>query len=129
MHATQGWEYHSDPQIIGSGAFAPTAAEGRDNGRFKNVSPSQRNHLDRSEMIETDGQPVASRQHSSKGKGRATDQAIPLNPEIGPADRSRSRSQRRRDPENEFEGNSDREHQRRLREVRGSRRKKNTNQT
>jgi len=127
MHATQGWEYHNDPQIIGSGAVAPAAAVGHSNGKFGKGS-SRRDHRDRNEMMEIDARPATSRQHSSKGKARATDQAIPLDPEIGPADRSRSRSQRRRD-QDEFETNSDKEHQRRLREVRGSRRKKSTNQT
>jgi len=126
MHHTKGWEYHNDPSAMGSGALA-TTADRHDTRRSKKVSSSQSNRRDRNEMTETTGRAPASRQHSSKDKGKARDEAVPLDPEVGPADRSRSRSQKRRNPESDVEKN-DSEHQRRLREVRGARRKRNTDE-
>lgn len=127
MHYTKGWEYHSDPAIMGSGALAATADE-RDR-RSKRVSSSQHKYSDRSQPTAIDGRLPASRQQSAKGKARATNELVQVDPDIGPADRSRSRSQRRRDPDSDLERNGDRHHQRRLREVRGSHRKKNHDQT
>ncbi|KIW26455.1 uncharacterized protein PV07_09548 [Cladophialophora immunda] len=129
MHYTKGWEYHNDPAIMGGSALA--SSNNKRDRRSKRVS-SQRKHRDIPEMTEVvGGRPPASRQHSSsKGKDRATDEILPVEPETRHADRSRSRSTKRRDLDSDSERNQvDSEHQRRLREVRGSRRKKGTDQT
>jgi len=126
MHYTKGWEYSNDPAIIGGGVLASSSNK-RDR-RSKRLSSSQRKHSDRAEMAEVGrSRPPASRQPSSlKGKARATDEIMVVGSnETQPTDRSRSRSERRRDPDSDLERNdADSEHQRRLREVRGSRRKK-----
>ncbi|KIX07538.1 uncharacterized protein Z518_02191 [Rhinocladiella mackenziei CBS 650.93] len=128
MHHTRGWEYNQDPAIMGSGALVVTS-DRRGSRRSKKASSSQRKHRYRNEMAELDARRAPSRYQSSKGKSRAPDEAVRLDPEMGPADRCRSRSQTRRDPERDLERNSQSEHQRRLREVRGSRRKKNMDQS
>ncbi|OAP55111.1 hypothetical protein AYL99_10811 [Fonsecaea erecta] len=125
MHYTKGWEYHNDPAIMGGGGLA--ASSNKHDRRSKRIS-SQRKHRDLPEMTETSGgRPPTSRQHSSsKGKHRATDEIRPVEPETSHADRSRSRSAKGRDLDSDPERNQvDSEHQRRLREVRGIRRKKN----
>ncbi|KIW82848.1 hypothetical protein Z517_02091 [Fonsecaea pedrosoi CBS 271.37] len=120
MHFTNGWEYHNDPAIMGG-------ASSNKRDRRSNRISSQQKHRGAPEMTEmSGGRPPSTRQHSaSKGKDRVTDEIIPVEPESGNADRSRSRSAKRRDPDSDTERHQlDSDHQRRLREVRGSRRKK-----
>ncbi|KIW94522.1 uncharacterized protein Z519_04498 [Cladophialophora bantiana CBS 173.52] len=129
MHYTKGWEYHNDPAVMGGGVLASSSS--RRDRKSKRAS-SQGKHRDLPEMAELGGgRPPASRQHSSsKGKARATDEIMPVESETRHADRSRSRSQRRRNLDSDPERSQvDSEHQRRLREVRGSRRKKDADQT
>ncbi|KIX94040.1 uncharacterized protein Z520_10377 [Fonsecaea multimorphosa CBS 102226] len=129
MHYTKGWEYHNDPAVLGGGALAASSSK-RDR-RSKRLS-SQRKHRDIPEMTEMDGsRPPASRRHSSsKGKDRATDEIRPVESETRHADRSRSRSTKQRDLDSDTERSQvDSEHQRRLREVRGTRRKKDADHT
>lgn len=131
MHYTKGWEYHNDPAIVGVGANASSSSK-RDR-RLQRQSSSQYDQRDQPEMAEYGGsrrssRPPASRRESSKGKTRAIDEITPVDSRgshVNPADRSRSRSQRRRDPNDDVERTvSDTQHERRLREVRGSQRKK-----
>jgi len=109
---------------MGSGAVAAGAVASDDRGdrRSKRLSSSQRNHHE-TEMAERGGRPADSGRHSSKGKARGRDSAAEIEPVITPVVPDRSRDRRRRNPDNDVESRSDRKHQRRLREVRGSRRK------
>lgn len=119
MHYTKGWEYNEDAAAFGSGALAGNEP--------KNPSSKHASRHDSSEVTEVnDDRPAASRLQSSKGKARAADAAVELDPETGTGDRSRSRSQRPRDPDSDLERNDDRKHHRRLREVRGGRRKRDS---
>ncbi len=127
MHHTKGFEYHNDPAILGSGALASSSKRDR---RSKRRTSSRRNPPDIPETTEFSGsrptsRPTESRQLSSRGKARGTDEIMPVDSQasyVGHADRSRSRSQR--DPDSDIERNADdADHQRRLREVRGSRRR------
>jgi len=127
MHHTNGFEY-SDP-IVGSGALAATA--NRDDARrSKRLSSMQRRNGDGNEMAELGAKQSASRRQSAtKGGATARGEAVQADSDIMPADRSRSRSQRGGDSDGDFERQSDREHQRRLREVRGVHRKKVNDQS
>ncbi|OCT54418.1 hypothetical protein CLCR_00954 [Cladophialophora carrionii] len=131
MHHTKGWEYHNDPAIVGSSAMA--SSSGRRDRKLKRESSSHHNRRDHPEMTQfSDSRPVsrpsASRRQSSKGKARAGDEITPVDSHgshMGAASRSRSRSQPRREPDSDLERDADdSQHERRLREVRGSRRKK-----
>lgn len=125
MHHTRGFEY-PDAFITGSGAVA--ANGDRDKRRSRRVSSSQSNSHGRTETTELAGRPPASRRQSSKGKARARNSTADIHPALDPAARDRSRSQRRRGPESDQEQNGDPNHERRLREVRGARRKNNDDQ-
>lgn len=125
MHHTRGFEY-PDAFITGSGALA--ANGDRDKRRSRRVSSSQSNSHGRTETTELAGRPPASRRQSSKGKARARNSTADIHPALDPAARDRSRSQRRRGPESDQEQNGDPNHERRLREVRGARRKNNDDQ-
>ncbi|KAK5306806.1 hypothetical protein LTR99_002498 [Exophiala xenobiotica] len=125
MHHTRGFEY-PDASILGSGALA--ANGDRDRRRSRKVSSSRSNRHSRTETTELAGRPPASRRQSSKGKARDRDSRTEIQPAVDPADRDRSRSQRRRGPESDLEQNVDPNHERRLREVRGARRKNNDDQ-
>lgn len=127
MHYTKGWEYHDGTELAAGGALA---ASGEKSDKLaKKMSSSNKDtrqsRVDRSGVPELVVHPVSSTQPSSKGKGRATDRATELDHKVeGEASRSRSRSQRRehQDYDDDIEAKYDSEHQRRLREVRGTRR-------
>ncbi|KAJ9635753.1 hypothetical protein H2204_005713 [Knufia peltigerae] len=127
----QGYEYPV-ASTMGSGALG-AIDERRDNRRSKRQSSSHSKRQSRTEMTDLASRPPASRRQSSqgKGKGRARNSAAEIDPEqISPVERDRSTSHRRRDRERERErtrsreGAGDGNHQQRLREVRGVRRKK-----
>ncbi|KAJ9606505.1 hypothetical protein H2200_009466 [Cladophialophora chaetospira] len=132
MHHTKGWEYHNDPAILGTGALASSSKRNRRSKResASRTGSSRRDGPEMTDFINSRpaSRPPASRQQSSKGKARAADEIMQVDSHgshMTPEDRSRSRSQRRRDPDSDLEGNADDpEHQRRLREVRGTRRKR-----
>lgn len=127
MNHTQGWEY-SDSAITGSGALAATSNRD-DNRRSKRLSSAARQQRDGNEMAEFGSRPAASRRHSSSTRqATARGGGAVADPEMASADRSRSRSQRGGDAESDFERQSDQEHQRRLREVRGLHRKRTNDQ-
>ncbi|KAI1622536.1 hypothetical protein EDD37DRAFT_635273 [Exophiala viscosa] len=125
MQHTHGFEY-ANPSIMGSGAVVAGAPASNERGdrRSKRVSSTQRKHHE-TETTERGGRPADSRRHSSKGKTRGRDSAAEVESEITPVVGERSRDRRRRGPDDETESRSDRKHQRRLREVRGSRRMDN----
>ncbi|KAL2427182.1 hypothetical protein ABEF95_009870 [Exophiala dermatitidis] len=110
MHYTKGWEYHEGTELAGGGALAATG--GKSEKLAKKMSSSNKDtgqsRVDRSGLPELVVHPASSTQSSSKGKGRATDRATELDQEV--------------EGEANIEANYDSEHQRRLREVRGSRR-------
>jgi hypothetical protein len=130
MHHTKGWEYSNDPAIIGGRTLTSSSKLGRKSKR----ESSRRSQRDQPEMVQNydsgpPSRPSASRQQSAKGKGRATDEIMPVSSHsshMTPTDRSRSRSQRRRDPDSDLERDApdDSQHQRRLREVRGTQRRR-----
>jgi len=119
MNHTHGYEYDSQ-QVLGSGALGAPNAK-----RERRKSRRQKSHEHENEMAQMNERPPNSRRHSSKGKSRTLERIISNEPEIGPVERDRSRSQRRRDPDRDMETGSNPEHSRRLREVRGSRRNRN----
>lgn len=116
MDHTHGYEYHDGQQVLGSGALGTANAK-----REKRKSKRQKSR-EQTEMAQMNDRPPSSIEHSSKGKSRPLERIVSNEPEIGPVERDRSRSQRRRDPDSDIETGSNSEHHRRLREVRGSRR-------
>ncbi|EXJ96141.1 hypothetical protein A1O1_01267 [Capronia coronata CBS 617.96] len=122
MHYTKGWEYAEGNGTMGSGALGAATAD----RRSKRLSSSKdKRRSNRVEVAEVNDPypPPTSRRLASKGKARVAADAVELDPEIGRVDRSRSRSQRRQEHDSELERDSEQDHQRRLREVRGSRRR------
>ena len=119
MDQTHGYEYQDGQQVVGSGAL------GVANSNRERRKSNRQQSRDQTEMAQINDRRPASRRHSSKGKSRPLERIVSDEPEIGPVERDRSRSQRRRDPDSDIEGGSNPEHNRRLREVRGSRRNRN----
>ncbi|KIV77872.1 hypothetical protein PV11_09650 [Exophiala sideris] len=122
MQHTNGFEY-SNPSIMGSGAVA-AASDGRGVRRSKRGSSNQPRHHE-TETAERGARPAESRRHSSKGKARGRELSAEIEPEITPVVPDRSRDRRGRGSDRDLESKSDSKHQRRLREVRGTRRKDN----
>ncbi|EXJ79340.1 hypothetical protein A1O3_08842 [Capronia epimyces CBS 606.96] len=99
MHHTKGWEYSEGRGVMGSGALGAAAA-GKPGRQSKRLSSSKdRHYRNHNEMADENSRPIASRQQSSKGKARASDEAVELDPEIVETDGSRDRGQKRRNPE------------------------------
>jgi len=124
MHHTNGWEY-GDPALMGSGAVAANGDNRDAERRSKRVSTSRHKGQSRASVTELGPRPPSTsrQQSSSKGTSRARNQVVSVEPEITPAaSRSRSRGQKVRNADGDLERNGDQGHERRLREVRGSRR-------
>jgi hypothetical protein len=124
MHHNNGWEY-GDPALMGSGAVAANGDNRDAERRSKRVSTSRHKGQSRASVTELGPRPPSTsrQQSSSKGTSRARNQVVSVEPEITPAaSRSRSRGQKVRNADGDLERNGDQGHERRLREVRGSRR-------
>lgn len=116
MNYTHGIDGPDAERVVGSGALAA-----RDK-RHRRRSRSKRHRESRDPSQTANTRPSASRRESSRGKARAVESTEPVASQISLAERDRSRSHPRRNPDSDVERGSNSDHQRRLREVRGGRR-------
>jgi hypothetical protein len=109
MHHSNGYEYNNDPRIMGSGALVAATGDERRHSR-------RHRERDSDQILPVNDRPPQSRDRSSKAKTRSVQSSAE-------AARSQSRSKRPKNPESGVDQVQDPDHQRRLREVRGSSRR------